>query len=269
MPNLLLHSMAEFAEILLTSLEIAGAKDVVEIGAEYGTMTRELMDYTEGKSGSLVAIDPSPSPELKAMFGESSSASLVEDLSLNAIPELTADAWIVDGDHNYYTVLNESKLIWERCQADKRPFLVFYHDVGWPCARRDQYCAPHQIPKDFRQPFSWDHGIALDNDGVVEGGFRGNGNWAPALKEGGEKNGVLTAIDDFVTGKEEHLLWARIPAVFGLGVLFSNQAPWTETLSALLMPYHENPLLERLERNRLECYLRVLEWQDGIQKRSA
>jgi len=28
--------------------------------------------------------------------------------------------------------------------------LVFYHDVGWPSARRDLYCAPDQIPAEFR-----------------------------------------------------------------------------------------------------------------------
>lgn len=269
MSDLLIHSMSEFAGILLPALEIAGARHVVEVGAEHGTMTRLLLDHVETQEGTLTSIDTDPPPHAEALFQGRPCGRLVRSPSLDVLPALAADAYLVDGDHNYFTVLHESRHIWEQSRRHGRPFLVFYHDVGWPCARRDLYYAPERIPERFRHPHSWDHGVTLDEPGVVPGGFRGEGRWAAALREGGPGNGVLTAIEDFVLGKEEHLLWAMIPAVFGLGILFESRAPWTEAMRAHLLPYHENPLLARLERNRLECYLRVIEWQDEEERRRA
>ncbi len=154
-------------------------------------------------------------------------------------------------------------------RAAKKDFLVFYHDVAWPCARRDLYYDPGRIPPEFVHEHVWNQGVTLDNRGLVPGGFRGEGQWACATKEGGVRNGVLTAVEDFVLGKEEHLSWAVIPAVFGLGILFAKNAPWADSLAQFILPYHMNPLLERLERNRLECYLDVLAWQDRSRESAA
>jgi hypothetical protein len=262
MADLLLHSMAEFSEIILPALRITGAKTIVEVGAEYGTMTQSLIDYTAEAGGSLVSIDPAPSPGAAALFGAHPHARLIQGLSLDALPGLQADAALIDGDHNWYTVFHECRLLWENAQRAGQPFLAFFHDVGWPCARRDLYYAPDRIPAKYRQPFSWDLGMTLGEPGVIEGGFRGAGVFATALREGGPRNGVLTAIEDFIAGKEDQLLWANVPAVFGLGILFDKHAPWTRDLSAFLLPYHESPLLARLEENRLACYLRVIKNQD-------
>jgi hypothetical protein len=264
MPDLLMHSMAEFSDLILPALSTAGARHVVEIGAEAGTMTRLLLDHTQQAGGSFVSIDPSPDPAVEALFASASHARLVRDTSIAAISSLNADAWIIDGDHNWWTVYHESQAIWERVREKDGDFLVFYHDVGWPWGRRDLYYAPDRIPPSFRHPHAFDRGVTLDVPEAVMGGFRGEGRWACALREGGPKNGVLTAIEDFVIGKEERLLWAQIPAVFGLGVLFERDASWSTELAGLLGPYHLNPLLARLERNRLDCYLRVLELQDGL-----
>lgn len=262
MSELLLHSLAAFHEILFDSLRIAGARRVVEVGTEWGSMTQALLDYTDDAGGTLVSIDPAPSSEAVRLFDTRSHALLVRASSLLALPELDADAWLIDGDHNWYTVHRESQAIWERCLATDTPFLAFYHDVGWPWARRDLYYDPERVPREFRRPHAWDRGVTLDHAGVIDGGFRGEGHWACAVEEGGERNGVLTAIEDFVAGKDEILAWAEIPAVFGLGVLFDKTAPWGPELAAHLLPYHLNPLLARLERNRLECYLRVIALQD-------
>jgi hypothetical protein len=165
--------------------------------------------------------------------------------------------------------LNESRLAWEQFRRAGRPFLAIYHDVAWPCARRDQYYDPSRIPRPFLQPHTWDRGIVPGEPGTVAGGFRGEGHWACAIREGGPQNGVLTAIEDFVRGREHELSWGFVPAVFGLGVLFSTSAPWAELLTHLLLPYHDNPLLERLERNRLDCYLSVIAWQDRERSKNA
>jgi hypothetical protein len=49
---------------------------------------------------------------------------------------------VIDGDHNYYTVLRELRLADSVARRDGRPLLAFMHDVGWPCARRDPIMPP-------------------------------------------------------------------------------------------------------------------------------
>jgi hypothetical protein len=91
------------------------------------------------------------------------------------------------------------------------------------------------------------------------------GQFAAAICEGGPRNGVLTAIEDFiddVRGVGGTLGFAEIPAVFGLGILFDTDAGWSENLSGFLIPFHENRLLRTLEKNRLLNYLTILDWQD-------
>jgi hypothetical protein len=168
----------------------------------------------------------------------------------------------VDGDHNYFTVSQE--LLWiERMQRSARkPFFALLHDVSWPWAYRDLYYNPDAIPNEWRHPFSWDRGLTLDNPGTVDGGFRGCGGWACALHEGGERNGVLKAVEDFVEARQDAMKLVVVPGVFGLGVLYSGSAPWSSAVSQLLAPFDRNPLLDKLERNRLENYLRVIELQD-------
>ncbi len=262
MTDLLLHSMAEFADIIFPCLEAAGARKVVEIGAEYGSMTSKLIEYTGQCGGELVSIDPSPSAEAEQLFDRFPHAQLVKDYSLNVLPSCAADAYLIDGDHNYYTVYHELQHCWKNTVNENRQLLVFLHDVGWPWARRDLYYKPSVIPMAYRQPHVWDKGLTLGSHDVVKGGFRGEGQWACALKEGGPRNGVMTAIEDFVNDKPGQFLWAYVPVIFGLGVLFDSRAPFKDRLAEILGPYHNNPLLSRMEENRLACYLKVVEWQD-------
>ena len=136
------------------------------------------------------------------------------------------------------------------------------HDVGWPCARRDQYYAPHVLPREGVHPHSWDRGKVLDSEELVEGGFRGPLDFASAKLEGGEQNGVLTAVEEFVATRDD-LEYRHIPAIFGVGVIFPREAEYAEALERALAPYHGNPLLEKLERNRIRLFLSLLDAQGG------
>jgi hypothetical protein len=260
---LLIHSMAELESIVFPALELAGCRTVTEIGSESGGMTARLLEFAEQRGGWMINVDPAPAPAVEELLRGTPYGALHRDLSLRALPvSPPTDAYLIDGDHNYFTVLQE--LLWiERILARAgKPLLVFLHDVGWPWAYRDLYYNPAVIPAEWLHPHSWELGITLDHPGVIEGGFRGCGQWACALQEGGEKNGVRKAAEDLVAAREGSLELAIIPAVFGLGVLYSAVAPWSQDLRGFLAPYDRNPLLERLERNRLENYLRVIELQD-------
>jgi hypothetical protein len=267
MTDLLIHSMTEFSSLILQVIGRAGARRVAEIGAEFGGMSQRLADHCASVGGTLTSIDPAPKPEFVAWAANSPHVTHQAATSLEAMPSLSGiDAWMIDGDHNYYTVFNELRLADEACRRDGKPLLAVLHDVGWPCARRDMYYAPATIPPEHRHPHSHDAGVTLDHAGVLPGrGMRGMGAFAWALHEGGPRNGVLTAIEDFIAlaqTDDRLLLYAEIPAVFGLGVLFDANAEWAEDVAGMLLPYHANELIASLERNRLRNYLTVIEWQD-------
>jgi hypothetical protein len=268
MSNLLIHSMCEFSEIILDALQIADAKEIVEIGAEYGGMSALLADHAAEAGGRLTSVDPAPKQAFVNWAKDNPHVRHVAKKSLDAFQDFSGvDAWLVDGDHNWFTVYNELKQIEAACQRDNKPMLVFLHDINWPAARRDMYYAPNEIPEEFRQEFDFDGGAIPGFPGLLPNrGFRGMGHFAFARHEGGPRNGVLTAIEDFledVHGAGGNLAFCEIPAVFGLGVLFSMDADWSSRLAEMIVPFHENRLLRTLEENRLRNYLTVLDWQDS------
>ena len=264
MSDLLLHSLAEFRQLILGSLDLVGARYVVEIGGEGGIFTQELLSWAERHEARICCIDPAPSDVLVGMMQESAVGELRRDRSITALAEMEpADVYLVDGDHNHYTVSHELRAI-EAATGDRYP-LVFLHDVGWPWGRRDLYYDPQSIPADARHPYSYEKGVTVGVPGVVDYGFRGEGEFACALEEGGPANGVLTAVEEFLADHPE-LELRRVPCIFGLGVLHATDAPYAADLTALLAPYEDNPLLARLEENRLTLYLRVLQIQQEMER---
>ena len=74
-----------------------------------------------------------------ALATEHDGLELIRETSLRALATIELpDVVIVDGDHNYYTVSEELRLIGDRGGGAELPLLLF-HDVSWPHARRDDY----------------------------------------------------------------------------------------------------------------------------------
>jgi len=247
------HSLGNLAEIWMPCLDAAGPGTLIEVGAYAGDVTRLLVEWAQGTGGRIFSIDPDPQPQLVRLAEESGVVELVRSTSLEALPDLpAADAVIIDGDHNYHTVSEELRLISERAQDGPLPLLIC-HDVCWPHARRDAYYAPETIPAEHRQE-TVEGGYVFPGDpGLREGGLIYR--W-PATREGGPRNGVLTAIEDFLEGRD--VRFALVPAFFGLGVIWSRSAPYADELETILAPWDRNPLLERLEANRV---LHLSSWQ--------
>ncbi|WP_243457144.1 class I SAM-dependent methyltransferase [Parasphingorhabdus cellanae] len=260
--------MSEFSDIIVKAMDIANVSRIAEIGAEYGGMTSVLANHAAANEGHLFSVDPTPKQEFLDWVNAQKQVTHIAKPSLEAIPELKhIDAWLIDGDHNWYTVYHELKAIKATCERDDKPLLAILHDVCWPSANRDMYYAPDRIPEEYRHDYCMDGGAKPGRSGLLrEQGFRGMGQFGWALHEGGERNGVKCAVVDFIDEAEASgrpLAYAEIPAVFGLGIMFDANAPWASPLSDLLIPYHDNPLIAKLEQNRLANYLTVLDWQDG------
>lgn len=262
-------SMRNHGELMVACLDAAGARSIVEVGAFAGDLTRLLLDWAEGTGARVSAIDPSPQDELVRLASDHPELELVRETSLEALPHIDMpDAAIIDGDHNFYTVSEELRLIAERAPGAELPLLLF-HDVCWPHGRRDDYFAAEQIPEDYRQP------VAGDGQGIFPGepGLRERGVPYPrsAAREGGPRNGVRTAVEDFVDGRED-LRLVVVPAFFGFGVIWHNDAPYATELAGILDPWDLNPYLARLEGNRVhhlaESHSRQIEiWR--LQERQA
>ena len=259
---MLLYSLAEFREIIFDAMAVADVRTVVEIGSEAGLFTRELARWVTERTGELVSIDPAPGDAVRRLAAETRGMTLIEETSHVALRNLDSKgAYLIDGDHNYYTVLGELEAIHAANDADSRFPLIVLQDVGWPCGSRDTYYLPDTLPSEAVHAYVFSGVVPWSAETVTTGGFRGNGEFAVARHEGGPKNGVRDALEDFLSKNMGYRV-ISLPCIFGLAFVFPSAAPWADELSALLGPFDDHPLLARLEANRILLYLKVLDLQD-------
>lgn len=194
---------------------------IIEIGVDKGENTKNILDYCSKNNCKLISIDPFPNNSVGELEYEyKNSFTLIRDLSLNVLSNIVEDASVVfiDGDHNWYTVYNELMVIQEKA---KEIFpLIFLHDVEWPYAKRDLYYNPNNIPEEYLQDYA-QKGIELNSASLIEkGGF--NASFKNAVISGNEKNGVFTAVIDFLNQTEYDLKFIRIIGFHGLGIIYDN-----------------------------------------------
>lgn len=247
-------SMESFVSLIMPVLTMVKPKRIGEIGAAEGGNTRVLYEFLKEQQGQLVTIDPFPRGSFVDWVKQSNQVvTHLSDYSLNCIHKAgRVDAWFVDGDHNWYTVFNELHLIDQLAKTNGIPALIFLHDIGWPCGRRDMYYDPSKIPAEHRQPYSSELGVMLDKNELINGGLKGP-SWA--LQEGGPKNGVLTGVEDFIQSTPTKYHWINIPAVLGLGILVAEAHPFAKAIIEFYAPYHNNAVLALMEHDRISQYL--------------
>jgi hypothetical protein len=267
-PNRLGYSLANVAEILFGCLDAAGAKSVLEIGAYRGELTAELLDWAEAAGARIAAVEPAPPMQLLELASARPELELLRQTSHDALARSEPrDAVVIDGDHNYFTLSEELRLIAEGAEAAGMP-LVLFHDLSWPHARRDTYYEPQRIPEEHRQPLVHNAGLAPWEPGIAAHGLPYV--WA-AAREGGERNGTLTAVEDF-SAAHPGLRLAVVPAFFGFGALWDEQAPWAMEVARVVEPWDRHPVLERLEANRVAnlaaAYISARELEEERQRRA-
>ena len=241
--------------LIRPALEAAEARVVVEVGSEGGRHTRRLLDWCAARRARLHVVDPEPLydvAELEAAHGERLVFHRAPSLEvLNRLGSM--DAVLIDGDHNWFTVYSELKML-EATQRRHFP-LVVLHDVAWPFARRDMYYAPARIPARYRRPYA-QGGLRRGAAAFVEGD-----GLAPelykAIEEGGPCNGVLTAVEDFLQETRLGLRFEVVPVDFGLGLIASellqeNRPALRSLLDSLRSPGFGERLLAYAEERRIE-----------------
>lgn len=121
------------------------------------------------------------------------------------------------------------------------------HDVGWPWARRDLYYNPANCSD---KEYAYNQSLHLETDEFTYRGFPSGEVYAMAKQYGGAKNGVQTAIDDFLKSNDE-LTYIKIPNVYGLGILISKSLIDNELGDFFVSLKRILPMMSILEANRL------------------
>lgn len=202
------------------------ARVLVEVGTAFGGTTTRMLEWAGAHNGVMHAIDPAPHPkldldELRRQYGD--AFVFHRALSLDALTRIRdPDFVLIDGDHNWYTVSQELRLL-ER--MSRQWPTTFLHDIGWPYGRRDMYYDPAGIPPDHRQPY--------ERSGLLKGCSRLspdgiNKHLANAAHEGGGRNGVLTAVEDFMEESNYHLELFAATGPGGLGLLIDRECLQTD-----------------------------------------
>jgi GT2 family glycosyltransferase len=234
---------------------------IVEVGVELGTVTGPLLTWAEANGAVLHSIDPSPKLEVDELL-----AKHPESLRFHRAPSLEilsdiegVDLALIDGDHNWYTVLNELRQLTRRAYEDgRRPPVILLHDIGWPYGRRDLYYNPDSIPTAYRQPHARQGIIPgqaeLDPQGV-------NAHLENARLEDTPANGVLTAVEDFIAESSDSWRFHSIPGLSSLGVLLTaarseDAEPLRRLLDAVDSPEFLRAQCDAIESARMESEIR-------------
>ena len=121
---------------------------------------------------------------------------IIEDVPINVLPNLSNyDAIFIDDDPNWYTVFNQLNIV---KNTNKEFPLVFICNNKFPHKRRDTYFNPENIPKEFRQEFTLNLPISFKGKEILI-----QDNFYHAVAENSVKNGVSTAIEDFLEYNSE------------------------------------------------------------------
>jgi hypothetical protein len=249
-------TLSSYWPIIKMALDVSSGP-VVEIGADKGFCTAKLASACAETGRAFHSIDPSPSNGVDEIEGVIHHR--ITSFDFFAKNSFGASLWIVDGDHNYVTVRGELDSIAARTDSDETVILL--HDVGWPCGRRDFWYNLAEAPE-LAARTADGRSVSIDASGDVpagEGIFLGNVS-AVALVEGGPRNGVMTAIEDFLAspaGIEWEMRWT--PLLFGLAILTKKGVLASERMRPLRMAFdafdQNREIIASAELNRLRLLL--------------
>lgn len=192
---------------------------MIEVGAEDGVHTTKLLPYVRSRGAHLHVVDPASNFRASSYERQWRDLStLHERTSHDVLPSIDApDVVLLDGDHNWYTVFEELRIL-DRICVDWP--LTLLHDIEWPYGRRDMYYAPLRVPEEFRHPYA-QSGIVRGRSELSPDGM--NTALLNAEHEGGPRNGVRTAVEDFLHETQRELMFFVVAGRGGLGIVFDRK----------------------------------------------
>jgi len=256
-------------DVVRPLLQEIEAKYLLQIGAYMGEHTRHLLKYCQEVDGRLTIIEPVITPELEGILAGASHYELIIGKSEAAIPQVVSPIEVVllNGDINYYTAYGDLAALEKLADRTAISFpTVIHRSAGWPYARRDMYYDPDGIPASARHPAA-QVGMTPWSAELQEGMI--NAPFYNAGKEGGGKNGVLTAVEDFIKSCQKPLQLFTLPINNGLGIIYRRESKVEAFIIDKLMPPPAlRLLLETCEIARLNDIIRRLIVADLVSRHS-
>jgi GT2 family glycosyltransferase/glycosyltransferase involved in cell wall biosynthesis/SAM-dependent methyltransferase len=252
---------AFWTSLLEPLLDALAPRRILEIGSDKGTTTLLLLERAEAHGAVLHVIDPKPAFDPEELSREHPESLVFHTaLSLDVLPTLErVDLALIDGDHNWHTVLNELRLLERRAREEDGPLpVVALHDVDWPYGRRDLYYDPETIPAEARRPFER-RGLRPDSDELVDDGL--NPHLANATRPADAHSGVRGAIEDFLAESEGKWKLFEAPGQHGLAVLATAEllerlGPVRKVLRRTSRADFLRGRVEAVERDRIDAEIR-------------
>ena len=236
---------------ILRLVEAASPGRILASGTESGDHTDILLQYCRRAGCRLDVADTPADPQRAALLAQYADCCGFHPLSgLQAIPLLAAcDVVLLDTDPNWFTIYRSLQLLFARAgESGMAPPLVLLRGVGWPFGRRDMYRQPGMIME--RHPYAR-RGMMPGQSALADGGV--SGTTFNALHEGGPRNGVLTAAEDFVAAWPQPIRLHNLPFVGGLAILLPGARctpALTDTVDRLFGAESLLTMAEALEQER-------------------
>ena len=195
-------------DIIPIILKIFNANNIIISGLSDKRTVNQVFKYCQENNASYIAFDSKDSDDYE----------FIKNYTLNELPNFKDyDAIFINDDPNWYTVFNELNII----KSNNSQFpLVFICNNVFPHKRRDSYINPDIIPDEFRNEYT----KKLNFQDVEI-----NDNFYHAIDEDTPKNGVQTAIEDFLNDNMSVRL-ININFINGITILY----PFNDTSRSLL-----------------------------------
>ena len=188
-------------DIIPIILNIFKVSEIVICGMSDEKIINLIFDYCDDKDISYTMID-----------SNDNTNNCINDYPINVLPNFKDyDAIFLNDDPNWYTVYNELKII--KDTNVEFPLIFICHNI-FPHKRRDSYVNPDIIPIKYRHNFSKE--LSHGNINIRDGFFH-------AIESNTPKNGVLTAIEDFLA-ENSSFNALDINFLNGLTILYFNNS---------------------------------------------
>lgn len=164
-----------------------------------------------------------------------------------------ADVWVVHPEPNHWSATEALRAV-EVASAGEG--VVLLHSVGWPTATRDRYPDPSRLPTDAIHPNTTALSVRPDAAEPGVSGLRAGSGGAWAIHDGGARNGVGTALDDFLVAHPGRTA-RRLRIGTGLAVVWPADAAYAETICERLTGWCGEEVLLAVDGERLALLARV------------
>ena len=243
--------------LIAASVAATRPRSTLLVGGADGELVKRLIDATADWEGVVHVADPAPSFDIAALRRHAGNRILVHRARGTEVGGLlpVPDLLLLDTDPNWYTTHSLLQAAANQAATLQSRFPVtLLSNTGWPHARRDGYLDPASIPEPFRHPH--ERAGVRPNERAL---CASRGLFADRFHAVGEnepRNGVMTALEDFLVGHAAHLGVASLPFLHGISLIYPREGADLPAMGGILQAIEMGPvaasLAEATELARLD-----------------